>query len=157
MKGFWWKLPWLRALSPMGRGFLVAGIGVGVGAAPTALVVSVAGRAPAGSTYGVLAEVGGTLLVAYAVTTGWVLQASMRRDRDRENWVGFVAGLGLCALVGIAAAMALSGHDGRLEGLEMLAFAWSVFSILMLGAFTAAQPWLLYHWTHAFNAEYPDE
>jgi hypothetical protein len=104
-----------------------------------------------------LAQVGATLLVAYAVQMSWVLENSRKRGADRENWVGFATGVGVCALFGIGIALALGGHSGSLSLLEHLAFGWSVVSIGLLGAWIAMQPWAMYEWTHWFNTEYPDD
>jgi hypothetical protein len=106
---------------------------------------------------GSLAQIGATLLVAYAVQMSWVLENSRKRGADRENWVGFATGVGVCALGGIGIALALSGHHGSLNPFEQLGFAWALVSIGVLGGWIAIQPWAMYEWTHWFNAEYPDE
>lgn len=104
-----------------------------------------------------LAQIGATLLVAYTVQTGWVIQTSRHRGADRENWVGITTGLGCCALVGILIALCLSPHEERLSLLEGFGFAWAVISVGLLGLWTAIQPWAIYDLNHSFNTEYPDE
>lgn len=45
-----------------------------------------------------LAQIGATLLVAYALQMAWVLENSpTRRGKERENWVGWTMGVGFCA------------------------------------------------------------
>jgi uncharacterized membrane protein YfcA len=104
-----------------------------------------------------LAQIGATLLVAYAVQVAWAIQHSRDRGPDRENWVGITTGLGVCALIGVLAALCLSVHEEPLNLLEGLGFAWVVMSIGLLGLWIAIQPWVMYEWTHRFNTEYPDE
>ncbi len=156
MKGFWWKLPVLRDLSPMSRGVLEA-----VATTFGCTLVSFFGLyhlfpEPA-HTASALAQIGATLLVAYAVQMSWALQASRKRGSQRENWVGVTTGVGFCALVGILIALALAGHDESFNWLESFAFGWVVIAIALLGIWVAFQPWAIYHWTHSFNTEYPDE
>lgn len=104
-----------------------------------------------------LAQIGATLLVAYVVQTGWVIQTSRKRGTDRENWVGMTTGVGSCALVGILIALCLSPHEEPLGLIEGFGFAWATISIGFLGLWTAIQPWAIYDLNHAFNTEYPDE
>jgi hypothetical protein len=104
-----------------------------------------------------LAQIGATVLVAYAVQTAWVLQVSHKRGAARENWVGMTTGLGVCAFLGIGIALFLSNHLGALGWLEECGFAWAIVSIGFLGLWIALQPWAMYEWTHWFNTEYPDE
>lgn len=47
-----------------------------------------------------LAQIGATLLVAFAVQTGWVVQTSRKRGKDRENWVGMTTGVASSATSG---------------------------------------------------------
>lgn len=156
MKEFWWKLPLLKGLSPMQRGFFES-------VAVIFFVAAIAG-------YGInqlfsdpakvsepLAQIGATLLVAYTVQTSWVIQTSRKRGADRENWVGMAAGIGSCALVGILIALCLSPHGESLDLLESFGFAWAVTSVLLLGLWTALQPWAMYDLNHSFSTEYPDE
>ena len=151
-----WKLPLLRRLSPMGRGFIEP-IAVNSGLA-FLLIFAISGLfSNPVQVVDSLAQVGATLLVAYAVQMSWVLENSRKRGADRENWVGFATGVGVCALFGIGIALALGGHSGSLSLLEHLALGWSVVSIGLLGAWIAMQPWAMYEWTHWFNTEYPDD
>jgi hypothetical protein len=156
MNDFWWRLPLLRGLSPLRRGFVeavfvifsvavVADFGINRFFSDPALVSNS------------LSQIGATLLVAYAVQTGWVIQASRSRGQDRENWVGMTAGIGCSALTGIIVALSLSAHQERLDLLEGFGFSWAVTAIGVLGIWTALQTWSMYDLNHRFNAEYPDE
>jgi len=104
-----------------------------------------------------LAQIGATLLVAYTVQTGWVIQTSRKRGAERENWVGLTTGIGSCALIGILIALCLSPHEENPSLSEGFGFAWAVTSIGFLGLWTALQPWAIYDLNHSFNTEYPDE
>lgn len=104
-----------------------------------------------------LAQIGATLLVAFTVQAGWVIQTSRQRGADRENWVGMATGIGSCALTGILVALGLSAHEEPLGLLEGFGFAWAVASVGFLGLWTALQPWAIYDLNHSFHTEYPDE
>jgi putative flippase GtrA len=156
MKGFWWKLPVLRGLSPLAKGLLEAMTTVLLCTAVSFLGIHELFPDPA-QTCAALAEIGATLLVAYTLSMSWVLQASSKRGPGRENWVGLTTGVGLCALIGIALALGLAGHHERLNWFESFAFGWVVIANLLLGVWIAVQPWAMYNWTHWFGTEYPDE
>jgi hypothetical protein len=156
MRGLWWKLPVLRRLSPFSRGLLEA-----VGTTFGCTAVSFLGMYPIfpepGHTSAALAQIGATLLVAYAVQMSWVLQVSHKRGPQRENWVGVTTGIGLSALVGIVLSLALADHQEAFNWFEAFAFGWVLMANALLGVWIALQPWAMYHWTHWFNTDYPDE
>ncbi len=106
---------------------------------------------------GDLAQLGATLLVAFAVETSWVLQNSRNRGSDHENWVGVLSGVGLYALAGIALALLLSDQAEPFAWPANAGLAWSLTSIGMLGFFIALQPFATYEWTHSLNTDYSDE
>ncbi|HEY6144825.1 MAG TPA: hypothetical protein VIV13_01015, partial [Solirubrobacterales bacterium] len=132
MKGFWWKFPLLRSLSPMRRGFVEAVWMIFLASVLTGYAINIAFSDPAAVSEP-LAQIGATLLVAYAVQTGWVVQNSRKRGGDRENWVGMASGIGCCTLVGVFVALCLSPHQESLDLLEGFGFAWAVISIGFLG------------------------
>jgi hypothetical protein len=156
MNGWWWKLPVLRGLSPIRRGFVEAVWMIFLLAAVAGYGINQLFSDPAIVSES-FAQIGATLLVAFAVQTGWVVQASRRRGQERENWVGMTTGIGSSALVGILIALCLSTHEEPLGLLESFGFAWVVASIGFLGIWTALQAWAMYDLTHAFSTEYPDE
>ncbi|HEX5990009.1 MAG TPA: hypothetical protein VFY75_07345 [Solirubrobacterales bacterium] len=156
MNGFWWKLPVLRGLSPLRRGFVEAISVTFFVSAVTGYGINLLFSDPAAVSEP-LAQIGATLLVAYAVQTGWVVQSSRKRGAERENWVGITAGIGCCALIGILVGLCLSPHRESLDLVESFGFSWAVTSIGFLGLWTALQAWAMYDLTHAFNTEYPDE
>jgi hypothetical protein len=101
-----------------------------------------------------LAQVGATLLVAYAVETSWFVKVSHARGGDRENWVGFAAALGVSGVLGIGSALALSGHgDGSRSWIEEFGFGWSVSSLGLLGLLVGLLPLFLYEWSHSVRNE----
>jgi hypothetical protein len=107
-------------------------------------------------TLAVIAQVGATLLVAYAVEAGWFIKASSTRGRDRENWIGVVTAIGLSSAVGITFAIAFIDLTTT-AFIEALASAWMIFSLVLLGALVAVMPYVLYEWVHVIHTEYPDE
>lgn len=156
MNGFWWRLPLLRGLSPMSRGVLEA-LATTFGCTLVSFVGIHRLFPDPAHTAGALAQIGATLLVAYAIQMSWALQTSRKRGSQRENWVGVTSGIGFCALISIALALALADHHEPLNWLEAFAFGWVVVGIALLGIWIAFQPWAMYHWTHSFHTEYPDE
>jgi uncharacterized membrane protein YfcA len=156
VKEFWWKIPVLRGLSPMLRGFTESVAVIFFVSAVTGYGINQLFSDPA-EVSEPFAQIGATLLVAYTVQTGWVIQSSRKRGADRENWVGMAVGVGCCALIGILIALCLSPHEESLDLLESFGFAWVVTSVLLLGLWTALQPWAMYDLNHSFNTEYHDE
>jgi hypothetical protein len=157
MKEIWWKLPILRGLSPLRRGFVetfaVCAFGTLL-AFPFLVLVGL--RVPA-ETFDASAQIGATLLVAYAVEISWWLKSSQLRGAKRENWVGFSAGIGTCGLTGVGVAVLLSIGAPDLNWIETLGTTWSLLTIILLGGLVATLPLLIYEWTHRIQAEYPDE
>ena len=140
----------------MRRGFVEAVATIFFISALTGYAVNQFFSDPAGTSEP-LAQIGATLLVAYAVQAGWVIQTSRKRGAERENWVGLTAGIGCSALVGIFVALCLSAQEEPLGLLGGFGFAWAVVSVGLLGLWTALQPWAMYDLNHSFNTEYPDE
>jgi hypothetical protein len=104
-----------------------------------------------------MAQIGATLLIAYAVETCWFIKESKVRGRERENWVGFVAGVGVCSSLGLVLAVALLGNGHMADLLEAYAAAWALFSLGFLAAIVALLPYVLYEWVHMIHAEYSDD
>jgi hypothetical protein len=97
-----------------------------------------------------LSQAGIGLLIAYSIAIAGVEKSLGRKGtRDRhEDWLGVVAGCGVCGLVGIAAAMGTAahleaGHDGFADEVGL----WSaVASLGMLGIVVAILPIISYEW-----------
>jgi hypothetical protein len=147
MSDRWARIPFLRDLSPLWRGFadgtaddLVLWVMV---ALATAFVPM-----PSDQLFRDIAQIGATLLVAFAVEVSWLLKVSDEDSRRREEWVGLVTSSGVSGLLGIAMALVLAGRleAGYSGWVEHLVFAWVVASIGMLGAAVALQPLLTYSW-----------
>jgi cytochrome bd-type quinol oxidase subunit 2 len=103
-----------------------------------------------------LAQIGATLLIAYAIETSWFVKESRTRGRERENWIGFVAGIGLSSVIGIAIAIALVGAKSS-SFLATLGVTWMLFSLGFLSVLVACWPYVIYSWVHSIRAEYSDE
>jgi len=157
MKEFWWRLPLLRGLSPLRRG-LVETTAVCIFATLLMWPLLIFGdlSVPA-ETFDAAAQIGATLLVAYAVETSWWLKTSRLRGGKRENWVGYASGIGTCGLTGVGTALALSTGASDLTWVETLGTTWALLTISLLGGLVATLPLLIYEWTHQLRAEYPDQ
>lgn len=103
-----------------------------------------------------IAQIGATLLVAYAIEMSWVVKESKVRGGKRENWVGFVTGIGLCGAFGIALAVGFVGYTGPSTFWGSLGAVWMLASVGFLGLLVATLPYLLYELTHAIKVEYDD-
>lgn len=110
-----------------------------------------------GEFFRTAAQLGATLLVAYALETGTMIKGVRKRGENQQQLVGFVSSLGLGGFVGVGIALMLSEHGGQLSTLELIASAYSLSAIGMLGILVALQPLLIYEWSHAASTEYPDE
>lgn len=157
MKEFWWKLPILRGLSPLRRGYLETLVVLGVSSAAIWPFFHWAKPAIPAETFDAAAQIGATLLVAYAVETSWWLKASRYRSSNRENWVGYASGIGTCGFIGVTVSLALSTSPSNLSWFESYGATWVLFTLLLLGGLVATLPLLIYEWTHTLQAEYPDE
>lgn len=108
-------------------------------------------------TFDAAAQIGATLLIAYAVETSWWLKASRYRSSNRENWVGYASGIGTCGFIGVSACLVLSTSPQSLSWFESYWATWSLFTLMLLGGLVGTLPLLIYEWTHSLQAEYPDE
>jgi NhaP-type Na+/H+ or K+/H+ antiporter len=135
------------------RGLIEATLYV-AGTAVLSMIAIVSVPHPSADLFEGLGAIGGAFLVAYAVTASWLIQTSTRRDSNRERWVGFVSGVGLCGLIGIAVALGFSQHAKAHQNLlDQLALAWCIASLAILGAIVALQPWMIYEWKRGGGAD----
>jgi cytochrome bd-type quinol oxidase subunit 2 len=104
-----------------------------------------------------IAQIGATLLIAYALETSWFVKESRARGSKRENWLGFVTGIGICSALGVVIAIAFIGYEGTLSFLQAFAAVWMLFSLGFLALLVALLPYVLYEWVHTVHTEYPDE
>lgn len=145
-------------MSPFWRGFAVALGFMLIGAFGVAGAVVLEGHIRLSSeALSDIAQIGATLLVAYAVEMAWFVKESRTRGRKRENWVGFVAGIGFSSALGIMSAVALVSHRGPSTFLEAVGLVWTLFSVGFLGILVALLPYLLHDLVHTLHVEYPDE
>ncbi|MGN6587678.1 MAG: hypothetical protein ACTHKT_09445 [Solirubrobacterales bacterium] len=145
-------------MSSFWRGFATAVAFMAVGAFSIAGAIVLEGHITLSSeALSDIAQIGATLLVAYAIEMSWFVKESKTRGRRRENWVGFVAGIGFCSALGILSAIALVTPRDPSNFLAVAGIVWTIFSIGFLGFLVALLPYLLYDLVHALHAEYPDE
>jgi hypothetical protein len=146
-----------RRLSSTWRGALVPILPLGL---MTLCSIPVSSRYAvnlSGEFFRTVAQLGATLLVAYALESGTMIKTLRKRGKSQEELVGFVSALGLGGITGVATSLVLSEHGGHLSTFELVACAYSLSAIGMLGVLVALQPVLIYEWVHAANTEYPDE
>jgi hypothetical protein len=91
-----------------------------------------------------IAEVGVALLLGYVVEAVWLVNKAERK-LWHENWLGFVCGLGLGGLSGIAVALATASHREAGNGnfLDEAGLWWAIASIGVLGILVVLQPLLV--------------
>jgi hypothetical protein len=147
----------LRGLSPMRRGLLTALALIASLTVSLVWMVDQIASEPSAGLCSSLAQVGATLLIAYAVEVAGFVKALRRRDGEQEKWLGFVTGIGACGLAGIGVALTLGERTGDLTMVQEIGFSWAIGAIGMLGVVVTSIPYLMYDWTHSLQAEYPDE
>jgi hypothetical protein len=149
MRRFWWKLPYLRGLTPLQRGYWEAGLVVSGLAILLWVAFEMWSVDPTPGVLSSLAEIGATLLIAYVIEISWLVRASRtRRLEERESRLGALTGVGYAGLLGIGASLALSEratahHWTWLDG---LGFGFAVGSLAMLGLMVVMQPMLTHEW-----------
>jgi hypothetical protein len=95
-----------------------------------------------------IAEIGVALLLGYIVEAVWMVNRAERKD-FHENWLGFVSGIGLAGLTGIAMALLVAAHREAGHGnlLDDLGLWWVVASMGLLGILVTLQPLVVDRWT----------
>jgi hypothetical protein len=114
--------------SPRLRGALSAAGLVGGLVLIAATVLFPGETSPGPDVFSALAQIGATLLVAYGIEMAWVSRA---RAED-QDWLGFVVGIGLCAVVGVFLSLAAAGLTNEQTT------GWLVRAALAAGAAPAA-------------------
>ena len=129
-RGFWLALG-LNLFVAVLCGFLAATVSI----RPTASVLQS------------LAQIGATLLIAYAVETSWAVKVSGALSSD-QRWMGFMMGTGAAGLGGIALALALSERivADHWIWIDKLVFGWVAGSLTILGCLIVSLPDLTDSW-----------
>src|SRR6187402_235811 len=143
MKEFWWRLPVLRGLSALRRGFVETFAVIGFSTLLLFPMLALLDPAIPAETFDTAAQIGATLLIAYAVETSWWLKNSRLRGTKRENWVGYASGIGACGFVGVGIALVLSTSAAGLNWIEVLGASWALLAISLLGGLVATLPLLI--------------
>jgi hypothetical protein len=94
-----------------------------------------------------MAAIGATLLIAYAIEMSAVVRVDYVRTPIRENWIGFIVGIGFCGLMAIILSLAL-GERAVKHWLwaDQAAFAFAAGALFMLGLLVTLLPSLHYEW-----------
>jgi hypothetical protein len=97
-----------------------------------------------------IGQAGIGLLIAFSVAVAAGERTLVERGtRDsHEDWLGFVVGVGVCALIGIGLAFGLAEHRraGHQDLVDRLGLWWAVASVSLLGLIVALQPFMGYEW-----------
>lgn len=114
------------------------------------LMIHVASVKPTRGGLQSAAQIGATLLIAYAVETSWVVKSSNARGSKHEWWLGFVMGIGAAGLCGIGLALALSERLASDDWLwtDELLLGWVTASLAVLGCLIVSLPDLADNWSH---------
>jgi hypothetical protein len=141
------KKPAARTPNLRRRGFwlaLGANLFVAVLCAFLAATVSIQ---PSDSFLQSVAQIGATLLIAYAVETSWAVKISGALSSD-QRWMGFIMGIGAAGLGGIALALALSERvvADHWSWVDEFMFGWVVGSLTILGCLIVSLPDLTDSW-----------
>lgn len=106
---------------------------------------------PSAGTLESSAQIGATLLVAYALEVSWMVQTVASRKeprREREFRVAANTAVGASAGIGVLLALVLAervqAHDWG--WLDYLGLGWAVASLVILGTVVVMQPWLTHEW-----------
>lgn len=97
-----------------------------------------------------VAQIGATLLVAFAVVVTGLVRVSHHRPRsEREERLGAFLGVGAGGLAGVFLALALSARAdaGHWIWVDTALLAWIAISTLMLGVLVVMQPLVEHEWT----------
>ncbi|MET0558298.1 MAG: hypothetical protein ABW065_06465 [Solirubrobacterales bacterium] len=104
---------------------------------------------PSAATLESTAQIGATLLVAYALEISWLIRASRRRPlAERQDRMGAFTTMGAAAALGIAISLALAEQSLRHDWtwLDRFGFGWVVVSLFVLGLMIVMQPWMTHEW-----------
>jgi hypothetical protein len=96
-----------------------------------------------------IAEIGATLLVAWAVEATWMASNNRRQGDKREDWLGSIAGFGVCGLLALVVALVVAEHRAANHGnfLDDIGLWWSVVALFTLGALVVMHPVIVERWT----------
>lgn len=96
-----------------------------------------------------IAEIGATLLVAWTVEAAWMATNNAREGDEREDWLGSIAGFGICGLLALVVALAVAEHRAAGHGnlLDDIGLWWSVVALVALGAVVVMHPVIVERWT----------
>jgi hypothetical protein len=94
-----------------------------------------------------LAGIGVAILLGYVIEAVWMVGLA-KRDKGHENWLGFVCGLGLAGLLGIALALAVAAHRERGHGnlFDDIGAWWAISSLGLLGLLVVLHPFFVDRW-----------
>jgi hypothetical protein len=151
---------WIKKIAhPRRRGFWVALALNLVIALLCSLMASWASFKPSEGFLQSLAQIGATLLIAYAVETGWFVKATTARGADHDWWLGFMIGTGAAGLGGIGLALGLSERliAGHWIWADKLLFGWSLGSLTLLGCLIVSLPDLSDAWTQKLRRGTADD
>lgn len=98
--------------------------------------------------YGI-AQVGVAIILGYVIEAVWMVSRLERTGDDREDWLGWSAGLGLSGLVAVVVAFLIGAHraGGHANFLDAIGLGWVVSALFTLGVTVALQPVVVDRWS----------
>jgi hypothetical protein len=94
-----------------------------------------------------IASAGVAILLGYVVEAVWMVNRAERKEWH-ESWLGFVCGVGLAGLMGIATALLVAAHREAHHGslADDFGLWWSVASLGCLGILVTLHPLVVDRW-----------
>jgi hypothetical protein len=141
-----WDLVRRMAVNPRRKGFWLA-LGMNLILALLFWVMTaIASIQPTTDVLQSVAQIGATLLIAYAVEVSWAVKSPSGLSGDQQ-WMGFVMGIGAAGLMGIGLALGLSERVAdHWTWIDELLSGWVAGSLLVLGCLIVSMPDLTDSW-----------
>lgn len=134
--------PELPILEPITKGVVLALVSVALASIGAAFFLAALPPASPALLQS-LATIGAILVPAYVVEVVWLVPR-MGRGEELEEWLGFVVGAGIAALLAIAVALLGVEHRvaGHANSLDDLGLSFVVVTLTILAGTLVAQPLL---------------
>jgi hypothetical protein len=105
-----------------------------------------------------IAQIGGGLLIAWAIQCAIAVRTSHYRDSNQEAIVGAMVGSAACGLVGIIVALSLSERAAAEHWIwaDRLAFSFAASALLFVGVCVVSLVYFAYEWSRIGRIDPPE-
>jgi hypothetical protein len=105
-----------------------------------------------------IAQIGGTLLIAWTVQAALAVRVSHYRDATQESIVGSLIGSSACGFLGIVLMLGLSerAEVGHWVWVDRLVFALAASSLFFLGICVVLLAYFTYEWSRQSRIDPPE-